>query len=65
MKVTERENEIVCDLPGCARQGRYRLSAGGPPADDLVLCEECAQEVCRALSEALGKGCGAKRDGRK
>ena len=53
MKVIERENEIVCDRAGCPRQGRFRFSAGGPPEDDLVLCEECAEELRRALNQAL------------
>ena len=56
MKVIERENEIVCDFAGCGRQGKYRLSGGGSPGDDLVLCGACAEAVYSALSEAFGKG---------
>ena len=56
MKVIERENEIVCDFAGCGRQGKYRLSGGGSPEDDLVLCGACAEAVYSALSEAFGKG---------
>lgn len=56
MKVIERENEIVCDFAGCGRQGKYRLSGGGSPGDDLVLCGACAEAVYYALSEAFGKG---------
>ena len=54
MKVIERENEIVCDFAGCGRQGKYRLSGGGSPGDDLVLCGACAEAVYSALSEAFG-----------
>ena len=61
MKIVERENEIVCDRAACSRRGKYRFSAGGPPGDDLVLCEDCALELYEALRGVFDRGSGSAR----
>lgn len=51
MKIERVEEAIVCDVPGCGRLAKKRLSFTG--GGSAILCDECFGELKRGI---FGKG---------